>query len=400
VYPAKEIIAIGRGIWKRLEPTCGIAGRVPTGYNIGMAACSLCGRSSSCISRALRVCLCCIRESPEQALMLTDPAHGATRSAFGLPERPPQDPQGLACSLCVNECRIAEGGLGYCGVRQNVGGRLKGVSPDQGKFSWYHDPLPTNCVADWVCPGGTGAGYPEWAHDRGPEQGYANLAVFFQACSFDCLYCQNWRYREQFLTAPLHSAESLAACVDRHTSCICFFGGDPAPQLPFALRAAGLARQRNPGRILRICWETAGAMAPELLDPMVEMALSSGGCIKFDLKAWDENLHRVLVGTTNKRTLDNFQRAAARISERPNPPLLVASTLLVPGYVDEQEVKQLAGFLAAIDTGIPYSLLGFHPQFVLSDLPPTSKVHAQSCLEAARSQGLTRLHIGNRHVLV
>ena len=141
-------------------------------------------------------------------------------------------------------------------------------------------------------------------------------------------------------------------------------------------------------------------MAPELLDQMVEMALSSGGCIKFDLKAWDEKLHRALTGNTNRRTLDNFTRAAARMAERPDPPLLVASTLLVPGYVDEQEVGELAHFLADIDTGIPYSLLGFYPHFILSDLPPTSKAQAHSCLETAQAQGLTEVRIGNRHLLV
>jgi pyruvate formate lyase activating enzyme len=365
----------------------------------GMAVCSVCGISSATVSKTLRVCLNCIREHPRQALAITDLAHKAARAAFGLPDKPPRDPKGIPCSLCVNECRIPDGGVGYCGLRRNVGGRLEGVSPDRGRLSWYHDSLPTNCVADWVCPGGTGAGYPDWAYTHGPERGYANLAVFFQACSFDCLYCQNWHFREESLSAPLRSAESLATAVDARTSCICFFGGDPSPQLPFSLQAARLARKRSQGRLLRICWETGGAMAADLLDEMVEMALRSGGCIKFDLKAWNDTLHRALTGNTNRRTLENFRRAAARIAERPAPPLLVASTLLVPGYIDAQDVGEIAGFLAAIDPDIPYSLLGFHPAFMLSDLPATSKAHAQACFQAARSRGLTRVRIGNRHVL-
>jgi pyruvate formate lyase activating enzyme len=362
--------------------------------------CSLCGSSAATISESLEVCLSCIRENPEQALALAEAAHGKARAAFGLPRRPPRDPAGIACPLCVNECRIPEGGLGYCGVRKNVGGQLKGASASRARLSWYHDPLPTNCVADWVCPGGSGAGYPRWAYCPHAESGYTNLAVFFQACSFDCLYCQNWHFREESLTAPLRSAEALAAAAGPATACICFFGGDPAPQLPYALHAARLARERNRGRILRICWETGGAMAPELLDEMAEMALSSGGCIKFDLKAWDDTLHRSITGSTNRRTLENFRRVAARTAERPDPPLLVASTLLVPGYVDAQEVQRLARFVAGLDVRIPYSLLGFHPDFVFGDLPPTSREQARCCLEAARAQGLTRVRIGNRHLLV
>ncbi len=124
---------------------------------------------------------------PENALPIAMQAHRRSRAAFGLPEKPPKESRGLPCNLCVNECRIPEDKMGYCGLRKNKGGRLAGVSPEKGKLSWYHDPLPTNCVGDWVCPGGTGAGYPRYAHSSGPEVGYKNLAVFFHGCSFNCL---------------------------------------------------------------------------------------------------------------------------------------------------------------------------------------------------------------------
>ena len=161
-----------------------------------MAQCELCHATSSFISQELGVCLGCIRERPEEAVPAAMQAHKRSRVSFGLPEEPPQDPEGVSCHLCTNECRIPEGGLGYCGLRRNEGGRLTGVCPGEGKLSWYHDPLPTNCVADWVCPGGRGAGYPQYAYSSGPEHGYKNLAVFFHACSFDCLFCQNWHFRE------------------------------------------------------------------------------------------------------------------------------------------------------------------------------------------------------------
>ena len=79
--------------------------------------------------------------------------------------------------------------------------------------------------------------------------------------------------------------------------------------------------------------------------------------------------------------------------------LVGASTLLAPGYVEEDEVRGIAGFVAKISPDIPYSLLGFQPQFYMSDLPRTSRDHAQACLEAARSAGLKRVRIGNLHVL-
>lgn len=76
--------------------------------------------------------------------------------------------------------------------------------------------------------------------------------------------------------------------------------------------------------------ETNGSMHPGLLDEMTKLALSSAGCIKFDLKAWDDNFHMALTGNGNKRTLENFSRAGRKTSLRAVPPLLIANTLLVP----------------------------------------------------------------------
>ena len=318
---------------------------------------------------------------------------------FKLPVQPPKSERGWRCQICVNECCLGPGGRSYCGLRVSEAGKIKGATADCANVSWYYDPLPTNCVADWVCPGGTGAGYPRFAYSNGPEYGYKNLAVFYQACSFDCLFCQNWHYRSLALGESGVTAANLADAVDERTSCICYFGGDPTPQWPHSLRVARLALQKHEGRILRICWETNGSVHPALLKQAAEIALDSGGCIKFDLKAWDEGLHIALCGISNKRTLENFAILAEYAQRRPEPPLLVASTLLVPGYVDRQEVSNLARFISSLSRDIPYSLLAFAPQFMMRDLPTTSQRHAEECLAEAEAQGLRRVRVGNVHLL-
>jgi len=328
-----------------------------------------------------------------------DQIHFRYRREFDLPPQPPRSAEGIPCIYCTNRCQVPEGQYGYCGIRQNQKGKFTGAGPNRGNLSWYHDPLPTNCVADWVCPGGTGCGYPEFAYAQGPEYGYKNLAVFFQACSFDCLFCQNWHYRERVYRGPWHSAQELADAVDARTSCICYFGGDPSPQVSYALTASRLALKQKKNRILRICWETNGSVDPKFLRKMIELSLESGGCIKFDLKAWNECVHYALCGVSNRQTLENFAEAARFIPQRPEPPLVVASTLLVPGYVDEQEVASIARFIADIDPNIPYSLLAFYPCFAIHDLPTTSRNHAQRCYQVAKEVGLKRVKIGNLHLL-
>lgn len=355
-----------------------------------IATCPVCGEKRL-LSRAVGVCGRCLREEPPEAKSHVEKARRRSRLVFGLPERPPQDPTGVPCGLCVQRCRIPAGGVGFCGLP--LGQR------QLARVSWYYDPLPTNCVADFVCPGGTGAGFPYFAHKPGPEYGYQNLAVFYEACSFDCLYCQNWHHRVDGPKREGSKPELLAEAVHSRVSCICFFGGDPTPQLPHALRAAQEAAKRRLGRILRICFETNGSMNPALLDQAVELALPSGGVIKFDLKAWTESVHYALTGAPNHQTLANFARVAKRFGERPEVPLLVASTLLVPGYVDAEEVRAIAHFIADLNPAIPYSLLAFYPNCLMEDLPCTSWAHMERCVAAAKQAGLKTVHIGNRHLL-
>lgn len=370
-----------------------------------MGRCLLCNSTSPHISDGLGVCSDCIRRRPEEALTITNRAHAKSRAKFSLPPTPPREPDGVECGLCMNNCQIPQGEKGFCGLVQNVDGRLSRLAgtPDRGVLQWYHDPLPTNCVAWWFCPGCTGAGYPKYAYSPTPERGYANLAVFYGACSLDCLYCQNWHYRRLAASLrPLMSSEELAEKADVHVSCICYFGGDPSPQMPHALRASEIAieRAQSDGRIMRICWETSGYMAKPLAERAARLSLESGGCLKFDLKAWDEGLHRAMCGVSNRPSLENFKEVGERFyRQRPDLPVLTASTLLVPGYVDAVEVGGIAEFIAEIDPRIPYTLLAFYPTYVMNDLPTTSRRLAEECYNKARGAGLERVRIGNIHLL-
>jgi len=162
-----------------------------------------------------------------------------------------------------------------------------------------------------------------------------------------------------------------------------------------ALATSRLLAERG----VAICWETNGSAASHLMERAFELALETGGCVKFDLKAHGEALHYALAGASNSLTLKNFARAAARFAERPDPPPVIASTLLVPGYIDVEEVERIARFIARIDPRIPYALLAFAPQFYLHDLGTTTRSHAEAAETAARAAGLTRVRIGNRHLL-
>ncbi len=364
-----------------------------------MGKCILCGTESVLVSQFLGVCRDCILDDFPSVESHIQRIHQVSREPFDLPPAPPQNKDGMICAYCFNKCQIGRGEAGYCGVRENQEGARITPLPKQGFFSWYYDSLPTNCVADWVCPGGTSAGFPEYSCSRGPEYGYKNLAVFYHGCTLNCLFCQNWHYREELRDRTLHSSQDLALAVDRMTSCICYFGGDPSPQLLHSIHASRLAIVRKNKKILRICWETNGTMNSRFLEEILEIAMETGGCVKFDLKTYNESMNVALCGRSNDQTKRNFILAAEWMKKRKDPPLVVASTLLVPGYIERDEVFQIAQFVADIDSNIPYALLGFHPHFHFRDMPVTSRRHAEECRQAAQNAGLRNVRIGNVHLL-
>jgi len=367
-----------------------------------MARCRLCGEEGPLVSGAIGACAACLRSGSTRARRLARAVHERLRPGLGVPARAVSDAACVPCTVCANLCQPGEGERGLCGTRARQGRAVVPVvgTPAAAAVSVRHDPLPTNCCARFVCAGCTSSGYPGYTDVRGAEHGFQNLAVGYYGCTFNCLYCQSWEVLGA-VEGPRRSAEEVAAEADASTRCICFFGGDPTAQLGHALETGRLARRRAraEGRHLRLCFETNGAMHPKLLDQMIELALESGGCIKFDLKAFDPTVHEALCGAPAARVFENFATLAARAKERPRLPLAIAATTLVPGYVDVEEVEPIARFLAGLDVKLPYLLLGCFSCHHLADLPNTSKQQARRCQVAARGAGLKKVRLENQHLL-
>lgn len=340
-----------------------------------MIPCTACEQNPA--ASHIGLCLSCVRSHGGSFLHL----HAPERESCGLPAAPPRTFGGKRCRLCAHECSMGDGEYGFCGLRAHPAEKVTMPVLHGNAVAYsYPDPLPTNCCAAWFCPGSEEPGY--------------NLAVFLYGCSFDCLFCQNASHK-MVRTAPSLTGDELVhrAC-DSSVRCICFFGGSPEPQFPFALHAARRVI-RECRRPVHICWEWNGSGNPRLAEAAARLSMETAGTVKFDLKAFDANLHRALCGTGNERTLDNFRRVAA-ITQGTDT--LTATTLLVPYYVDAAEVGKIAQFIAAVDDDIPYSLLVFHPDYLLTDLPVTPRFHVEECVAAARRY-LNRVNIGNLHLL-
>ncbi len=369
--------------------------------------CKLCGKEGREISRTLSLCLSCIRQKPAQAIKIGMKAQARARKEVSFPPKIPKASQGVECTYCANHCRISEGEEGYCGLSRNEQGRLVRDygTPEKAIGSWYKDPHPTNCVAVWHCAGGTGAGYPKYAKWPHGDRGYNSAAIFLGTCCYHCLYCQNTSWPEMAAKkGPILKSDKLVEQLlsDPSLTCACWFGGTPEPQMPFVLEVSEriVEKTREQGRIFRICLESNGNFSWPWLKKIAELSLESGGGIKFDLKTWDENLNQVLSGASNKATYENFKKLGRLHLRRKDPPFLRASTLLVPGYIDLEEIRKIARFIATVNPSIPYSLLAFGPAYHFVDQPLIKKDFAFKAKAIAEEEGLERVRVGNKQLLM
>lgn len=339
-------------------------------------------------AEVLRYCGKCISDDVSISSQAEE-VHTGFRSKVGLVPRIPANGK-IVCPDCGNHCRLSLGEIGYCNNRvaseEGIIHRYGNAVP----VSWYFDPLPTNCVADWVCP------VDKRENMRTGQGRLRNLAVFYGSCSSDCLFCQNSSYKEMMRTGkPRMTPEELADCADELTACVCYFGGDPSCNPQHSLLASEILFERYD---IPVCYETNGNISSKWLYKIADIVQLSRGTLKFDLKAVTATLYRALVGTQNSVVLRNFRKLAQREKKREGT-FLVASVLLIPGYIDLKEIRRLCEFIARCDSTIPTTLLGFAPRHYMSDLPRTSRSHAKAALAIAEESGLEKVRLGNAHLL-
>jgi len=377
-----------------------------------MGRCRICGYESKELSSSLGICRECLRKDHSLANKIG--IHKSWRIKLGLPPTPPKDDNGVKCPICINECKIGDGGIGFCGVITNRNGKLMNIAGvDNSVLHYYLDPLPTNCVADPVCPASTSRGYPKYTRFIGAEYGYYNLAVFYAGCDLNCLFCQNIEHK--YLISGFHigryaeykvSIDKLyETALDKRVSCVCYFGGDPTPNIIYSIKLSKriLKYSKESNDIKRICWETNGLVNPVFMKSMTLLSKESGGIVKIDWKAWTPSIYQALTGVDGykavKRLKENVKLVYEIGYDRGDPPILVVSILIVPHYIDYYEVYGIASYISNVSSDIPIVLLAFHPHHLMNDIPTTSWSQMNQAIQAVKDAGIKEFYIGNKWLL-
>ncbi len=283
------------------------------------------------------------------------------------PELVRQEDGVLRCLACGHRCRIGEGKSGVCRVRFNENGRLRvpagyvaGLAVDPiEKKPFYH-----------VYPG----------RDA--------LSFGMLGCDFHCGYCQNWissqtlRDAEAVVAPRMVSAGRLVAlAVEHDTPVMVSTYNEPLITADWAIEVFKRARAKG----ILCGFISNGNATPEVLAfirPYVDL-------YKVDLKCFDDRHYRSLGGT-----LVNVLETIGRLKDMGFWVEIV--TLVVPGFNDnDEELGSIARFLAGVSPDIPWHVTAFHPDYKMTDPPPTPPETLIRAYEAGKAAGLRFVYTGN-----
>ena len=203
------------------------------------------------------------------------------------------------------------------------------------------------------------------------------MTVFLAGCPLRCLYCHNrdtWdlqsdKAREMTVPEVMKQVMSYRHYLKATGGGVTATGGEPLLQYEF-VRDWFVACHQNG---IHTCLDTNGYALH--YDDVLETLLDHTDLVMLDLKQIDPDIHRVLVGIPNTRTLAFAQHLARRKQKTR------VRYVVVPGYTDDDRSAHLLGrFIAPMDNVdtveiLPYHELGAHKWALCGDDYKLKGVH-------------------------
>jgi pyruvate-formate lyase-activating enzyme len=165
---------------------------------------------------------------------------------------------------------------------------------------------------------------------------------------------------------------------------LAFTGGDLTCRPDFYAQCAQLIKTNTR---LWVNIETNGyGLTPEHLDMMRDSGVDA---FWLDIKAEDPKRHQWLTGCDNQWVL----QVPAQMLKRDF--VLEVLSLYIPGVVETEQLGRIAARLAALDTGVPFTILAFFPEYQMKDHRAPTVEEMVRAYQAVRSTGLKNVRLGN-----
>jgi len=273
----------------------------------------------------------------------------------------------IRCEICPNECEVKPGERGFCGIRENRGGKYYLITHSR-PCSMNIDPIEKKPLFHF---------YP----------GERAFSIATAGCNIACKFCQNWeisQYRPEEVPYTKAGPSEIAEMAYK-SGCktIAYTYSEPVVFYEFMRDTAIEGNKRGIKSVV-----ITNAYINER--PLTEL-MKVVGAIKVDFKAFNDSFyHNVCKGELKPvlRSMELIARAGIHLE---------IVHLTIPTLNDsEKEIREMAKWIKSnLGEFVPLHFTRFHPMYKLKNLPPTPPSTIIRAREIAMSEGLKYVYTGN-----
>jgi pyruvate formate lyase activating enzyme len=276
--------------------------------------------------------------------------------------------QRVHCNLCAHKCIIKPGRRGVCGVRENRDGIL---------YSLVYGTL----IAEHIDP----IEKKPFFHVYPGSKSYSIAAV---GCNFNCEFCQNHEISQMprstlmIMGEDIPPAEIVARAKESGSKTIAYTYTEPTVYFELAFETAKLAQAEG----IKNVFVSNGFMTPQAIATITPFLAAAN----VDLKSFRDDFYKKQCGAKLQPVLECLQKMKeAGI-------WVEITTLLIPALNDsDEELKDIADFIAGLGKETPWHISRFHPQFKMLHTPVTPVSALERAREIGKRAGLKYVYSGN-----
>lgn len=271
----------------------------------------------------------------------------------------------LLCPICPRDCRLGPGQRGVCGARVNIDGRI--VEENYGRLTAMAlDPIEKKPL-------------------RMYKPGSMILSVGSYGCNLRCSFCQNHHISmvKQAVKVTKVDPKSLAKEAEKYKTLgnigLAYTYNEPLIGYDFVTDCSREIKELGMDNIV----VTNGYIHQDPLEELLPLI----DAFNIDLKAFNQDFYDKIGGKLE--TVKNTIALAAQSSH------VEVTSLIIEGENDsEEEMDEMAAWLASIRPDIPLHLSRFFPAYKMDDKQAT-QVGVLKKLGAIASKYLDQVFLGN-----
>jgi len=276
--------------------------------------------------------------------------------------------QNVQCRLCPRNCLILPGKRGFCGIRENRGGKLRALSYAKAVSLNDLDPIEKKPLFHFL-------------------PGTRTFSVATAGCNLKCKFCQNWsisqKKPEEVDFVLLEPRELLEKARKSGRPTIAYTYSEPTIFYEYMLQTAQLAKKSGIKNVMH-----SNGYINEA--PLRQLAKHLDAA-NIDLKGFSNDYYQQL----SEGTLEPVLRSLKVLREEGVH--LEITNLVVPGLNDDsEEIRKMCLWIREnLGADTPLHFSRFWPVYKLSGLDPTPLESLEKAREIARECGLKYVYIGN-----